>query len=91
MKKYNIRFLKQGLVEIECPDDMPIEEIITTGKETLDAMSDQDLVMAMSDVIPSGKDQTRFDADSFQVEAVEAVSDDYELLHATELWGEYIS
>lgn len=69
---------------------MQIGEIIEFGKETLDTMSDQDLIMAMSDVVPSGKNPTRFDADSFQVEAIESVSNDYELLHATDLWESYI-
>jgi hypothetical protein len=90
MKKYAIRFLKQGLVEIEVPDNYLIDDILEAGKETLDRMSDQDLVIAMSDCTPSGKNPTRFDADYFQVEAVEDVEEDYELAYSTDMWQAYL-
>lgn len=91
MAKYAIRFLKQGLVEIECSNDLSRDEIIEFGKSIIDSMSDQDLIMAMSDCVPSGANPTRFDADSFQVEAIEDIDNNYELLHATDLWNKYIS
>lgn len=89
----NIRFLKQGLLEIDVPDGSTIEEMVELGKKALDEASDQDLVMAMQDIMPNFKSLSvsRFDADSFQVEAIERKSDDdYETLYSTELWKEYI-
>jgi hypothetical protein len=91
MKTYAIRFLKQGLIEIEVPDSYFTDDIIAKGKETLDEMSDQDLVMAMRDCIPSGKYPSMFDKGSFQVEAVEDADEEYELIYSTNLWQEYLN
>ena len=88
MKTIHIRFLKQGLLTIEVPDDSSLLDMQELGKDALDTASDQDLIMAMSEVVPSGNTPTRFDADSFQVEAIE--SDEYVILYETDLWKEYL-
>jgi hypothetical protein len=88
-KQLSIRFLKQGLVHIEVPTESSIEETLELAKSKLDSMSDQDLVIAMSDCTPSGPNPSRFDADSFQIEAVE--DEEYNLLYATTLWKDYIN
>jgi len=87
MKQIQIRFLKQGLLHMEVPEDATIGQIELLGKEFIDNSSDQELFMAMSDCIPSGANPTRFDADNFQVEAIE--SEELELLYSTPLWDEY--
>ena len=46
VKSKTIRFLKQGLVTIDMPDNLSIDEQIEFAKNHLDTMSDQDLVMA---------------------------------------------
>lgn len=43
----------------------------------------------MSDHLPSGPNQSRFDADSFQVEAIELPNTDLEYDDYTNLWAEY--
>ena len=91
MKQYNVRFLKAGLSEFEVPDGTPMEDVIKLAKEHLDQLSDQDLCMAMSDCVPSGANPTRFDADSFQVEAIEDPTSDYEYMYTTNLWEVYIN
>jgi hypothetical protein len=88
-KQLSIRFLKQGIVHIEVPTEVSIEETLELAKAKLDSMSNQDLVRAMSDYTPSGSNPSRFDADSFQVEAVE--DEEYNLLYATPLWKAYIN
>ncbi len=88
-KQYNVRFLKAGLLTFEADSTSSIEELIKIAKQTLDNSSDQDLLMAMSDCAPSGKNPTRFDADSFQVEALEDPASDYEYIFYTPLWAEY--
>ena len=91
MKSKTIRFLKQGLVTIDMPDNLSIDEQIEFAKNHLDTMSDQDLVMAMSDCTPSGNNPSRFDSDSFQVEALEDPDNNYELLYYTNLWEVYLN
>ncbi|MFW9602510.1 MAG: hypothetical protein ACMV1B_09335 [Prevotella sp.] len=86
-KQLSIRFLKQGLVHIEVPIETSTAEVLELAKSQLDIMSDQDLVMAMSDCTPSGLHPSRFDADSFRVEAIE--DEEYNLLYATPLWKAY--
>jgi len=86
-----VRFLKQGLVNIEMPSNLSVEEEVRFAKDYLDTLSDQDLVLAMSDCVPSGPNPTRFDADSFQVEALEDTSNDYKVVYSTDLWKEYIN
>ena len=88
-KQLSIRFLKQGLIHIEVPTNTSIEDITELAKSQLDSMSDQDLVMAMSDYTPSGINPSRFDSDSFQVEAIE--DEEYNLLYATPLWKAYLN
>ena len=88
-KQLSIRFLKQGLIHIEVPTNTSIEDITELAKSQLDSMSDQDLVMAMSDCTPSGTNPSRFDSDSFQVEAIE--DEEFNLLYATPLWKAYLN
>ena len=88
-KQLSIRFLKQGLIHIEVPTNTSVEDITELAKSQLDSMSDQDLVMAMSDYTPSGTNPSRFDSDSFQVEAIE--DEEYNLLYATPLWKAYLN
>lgn len=89
MKTVNIRFLKQGLIELSVPTDASIEDIIELGKAKLDTMSDRDLVMAMSDYTPSDLNPSIFDSASFQVEAIELPDSEYEYAYMTDLWKEY--
>ena len=93
MKTINIRFLKQGLLEIEVPEDTVVDEMIKLGKKALDEASDQDLVMAMYDCMPqfSKLSVSRFDEGSFQVEAIEVTQSngDYDVVYTTQLWEEY--
>ena len=89
IKQYNVRFLKAGLLRFEADSDNSIEELIEIAKQVLDNSSDQDLCLAMSDCVPSGSNPTRFDADSFQVEALEYFESDYEYIFTTPLWNEY--
>ena len=91
MKQYNVRFLKAGLSSFELPDDTSMEDVIKLAKEHLDQLSDQDLLMAMSDCVPSGNNPTRFNADSFQVEALEDPTSEYEYIYMTKLWQEYVN
>jgi len=88
-KQVNILFLKQGLVPLEIPINSSIEEIQRLGKQQLNSMSDIDLLYAMSDCIPSGKNPSRFDDASFNVDAIED-ADTYELLYSNNLWDEYL-
>lgn len=87
----SIRFLKQGTINLEVPSNLTINEMVQYAKEHMDKMSDQDLVMAMSDCIPSGNNPSRFDSDSFEVEAIEDVNNSYRLLYTTRLWEFYIN
>ena len=89
MRHLAIRFLKQGMVNIEIPNDVDETHFVQICKEHLDKLSDQDLLIAMSDVVPSGANPTRFDADSFQVEAIEDIDNDYEVISQTKLWEVY--
>jgi hypothetical protein len=88
-KQLSIRFLKQGLIHIEVPIESSTEEVLELAKSQLDSMSDRELVIAMSDYTPSNLSQSVFDADNFQVEAIE--DEEYNLLYATTLWKDYIN
>jgi hypothetical protein len=90
MKTINIRFLKQGLLEVEVPEDSTVEDMLELGKQALDNASDQDLQMAMQDIMPNFKalSVSRFDADSFQVEAIE-IDEDGTAVYTTPLWNLY--
>ncbi len=88
-KQVSIRFLKQGLLHMEVAENSNIEDIRQLAKNLIDNTSDQDLVMAMSDCTPSGPNPTRFDSDSFQVEAIE--DEEFNLLYATSLWEAYLN
>jgi len=89
MKTINIRFLKQGLLTLDVPVDSTIEQMEQLGKQFMDKQSDHTLAMAMSDYIPCNDNPSRFDADSFQVEAIEDPTDDYEYTYQTNLWKAY--
>ena len=88
--KVNIRFLKAGLVTFEVPDGTSLQDIKELGKEKLDSMSDQELVLSMSDCIPCGINPSRFDTDSFQVEAIELPNTELEYDYYTDLWKAYV-
>jgi hypothetical protein len=88
-KQLSIRFIKQGLVHIEVPAESSIEETLKLAKSKLDSISDRELVIAMSDCTTSDLSQSVFDADSFQVEAIE--DEEYDLLYTTALWEAYIN
>lgn len=89
MKQVSVRFLKQGHINLNVSSNLSIEEVRQLAKEKLDSMSDQDLVMAMSDCAPSGPNPSRFDLDNFTVEAIE--DSDYSLLYSSNLWEEYLN
>ena len=88
--KVNVRFLKQGLVKMNIPDNISIEETKELCKEQLNSMSDQDLLISMSDCVPSGNNPSRFDDASFNVDAIEEDNEDYTLLYSNELWNQYL-
>lgn len=90
MKTVNIRFLKQGLVALTVPIAASVEDIIELGNAQLATMSDQDLVMAMSDCTPSGENPSIFDSDSFQVDAIELPDLDYEYSYMSPTWRAYV-
>jgi len=90
MKTIAIRFLKQGLLEIEVPENSTVEKMRELGKQALSNASDQELQMAMQDIMPNFKELSvsRFDADSFQVEAIE-IDEDGTTVYTTPLWNLY--
>lgn len=90
MKTYNIRFLKAGLSSFKVPDGTSPEDTLKLAEEHLHTLSDQDLYLAMSDCVPSVHSPSKFDTDSFQVEALEDPESNYKYIYRTNLWKEYI-
>lgn len=89
MKKYNVRFLKSGLIEFEAHENATIKELQEVAKSAIDSSSDEELYNAMDDCIPSIYNPSKFDADSFQVEAIEDKENDYKNIYMSDLWKEY--
>ena len=86
--KVQLRFLKQDLIHFELEEDTTVEEMKRWGKEYIGTLSDQDLLFAMLDCIPSKSNLTRFDFDSFQIDAIE--NEEFNLLYSTPLWDTYL-
>jgi len=91
MRHLSIRFLKQGQVNIEIPNDIDSNHFKTIAKEHLDSMSDNDLICAMSDITFEGSNPSRFDADNFQVEAIKDLDNECVCIESSALWKVYIN
>jgi hypothetical protein len=85
--KVQIKFLKQGTINVEIPDRDNIEDIKAISKSMIDCSSDNELINAMHDWVPNSVCPTVFDIDNFQVEAIE--DEDNNLIYASDLWKEY--
>jgi len=91
--KYNIRFLKQGLIEFESDTILTSETTRIVAQKYLSTVPDHLIIKAMSDYSPKGAKflGTRFAIDSLEVQCVESTNDEhkYKDIFATPLWNEY--
>jgi len=91
--KYNIRFLKSGLIEYQTDTILTSETAKEIAQEYLSTVPDHLIIEAMTDYSP--KDSmvlgTRFDMDSLEVQCVELTIDENEYInvYTTPLWKEY--
>ena len=84
----NIRYLKQGMVTLEIPEGLSIEEEKQLCLEYLNGLEDKILIRGMSDCTPIKGELTSFDLGSFKVEAIENL--EYHTIFSTPLWERYL-
>ena len=88
--KVNIRFLKQGIVHMDMPDDATTEQMRNIAQGYLNNRSNHELIFAMADCTPTEMSPSIFDDESFNVDAIERDDESYELLYANNLWKAYL-
>ena len=83
MKKICIRFLRQGLIEVEVPEGSTPDEVKAMAEAYMEKASDSTLKQAMSD-FPVGSDD--FFDEPPMVAAIELPANDYDLLFTSSEW-----
>ncbi len=87
LREIGIRFLQSGFIKLQVPKKFNIEQIQTFAMDTMEKMSDDEIIKATWDY--SSPVQGHVYDEAPLIEAIEDVENDFELLYSTPLWEAY--